>query len=54
MTTLAGPFDAATISVRHDIFAAMGEAKHRALLVPGGLLNNLREALPLPSGDAQL
>jgi UDP-N-acetyl-D-galactosamine dehydrogenase len=50
----AGPFEAAVIAVRHDVFAAMGEKKLRALLVPGGLLYDLKEALPVANSDARL
>jgi hypothetical protein len=54
MTTLAGSFDAAVIAVRHDIFTAIGEAKDRALLVPGSLLYDLEDAPPLAGSDARL
>jgi UDP-N-acetyl-D-glucosamine/UDP-N-acetyl-D-galactosamine dehydrogenase len=53
-TMPAGPFDAAVIAVRHDAFAAMGETRLRALLVPGGLLYDLKEALPVANSDARL
>jgi UDP-N-acetyl-D-galactosamine dehydrogenase len=49
-----GPFDAVVVAVRHDIFAAMGEAKIRALLVQGGLLYDLKEALPVSASDGRL
>jgi UDP-N-acetyl-D-glucosamine/UDP-N-acetyl-D-galactosamine dehydrogenase len=49
-----GPFEAAVIAVRHDVFAAMGETRLRALLVPGGLLYDLKEALPIAASDARL
>src|SRR4029077_17744809 len=49
-----GPFDAVIVAVRHDIFAAMGEAKMRALLPQGGLLYDLKEALPVSDSDGRL
>jgi UDP-N-acetyl-D-galactosamine dehydrogenase len=49
-----GPFEAVVVAVRHDVFAAMGETKLRALLVPGGLLYDLKEALPVGGSDARL
>jgi UDP-N-acetyl-D-glucosamine/UDP-N-acetyl-D-galactosamine dehydrogenase len=54
MTTLAGPFDAAAISVRHDEFTAMGETRLRVLLVPSDLLYDLKEAPAVASSDARL
>jgi UDP-N-acetyl-D-galactosamine dehydrogenase len=53
-TMPSGPFHAAVIAVRHDVFAAMGETKLRALLVAGGLLYDLKEALPVADSDARL
>jgi UDP-N-acetyl-D-glucosamine/UDP-N-acetyl-D-galactosamine dehydrogenase len=53
-TMPSGPFDAAVIAVRHDVFAAMGETRLRALLLPGGLLYDLKEALPAANSDARL
>jgi UDP-N-acetyl-D-galactosamine dehydrogenase len=50
----SGPFEAVVVAVRHDVFAAMGETKLRALLVPGGLLYDLKEALPVANSDARL
>jgi len=50
----AGPFDALVLAVRHDVFAEMGERKLRELLVPGGLLYDLKEVLPTYASDARL
>lgn len=49
-----GPFDAAVLAVRHDVFAALGEEKFRELLVPGGLVYDLKEILPVSASDARI
>jgi UDP-N-acetyl-D-galactosamine dehydrogenase len=49
-----GPFDAAVLAVRHDVFAALGEEKLRELLVPGGLVYDLKEVLPVSASDARI
>lgn len=49
-----GPFDAAVLAVRHDAFAALGEQKLRDLLVPGGLVYDLKEILPVSASDARI
>lgn len=49
-----GPFDAAVLAVRHDAFAALGEQKLRDLLVPGGLVYDLKEVLPVSASDARI
>ncbi len=49
-----GPFDAAVLAVRHDVFAALGEQKLRDLLVPGGLVYDLKEILPVSASDARI
>lgn len=47
-------FDAVVLAVRHDQFAEMGNAKLRELLVPGGLLYDLKEVLPTNASDARI
>jgi UDP-N-acetyl-D-glucosamine/UDP-N-acetyl-D-galactosamine dehydrogenase len=49
-----GPFDALILAVRHDDFVDMGVEKMRALLVPGGLLYDIKEVMPISSSDARI
>jgi UDP-N-acetyl-D-galactosamine dehydrogenase len=49
-----GPFDAIVLAVRHDEFVTMGAEKMRAMLVPGGLLYDLKEVLPVDESDARV
>jgi UDP-N-acetyl-D-galactosamine dehydrogenase len=49
-----GPFDAVVLAVRHDEFVGMGAARMRALMVPGGLLYDLKEVLPAGESDARV
>jgi UDP-N-acetyl-D-galactosamine dehydrogenase len=49
-----GKFDAAVLAVRHDQFAELGEAKLRELLVPGGILYDLKDVLPVDRSDARI
>jgi UDP-N-acetyl-D-galactosamine dehydrogenase len=51
---LRGPFDAVVLAVRHDEFVGMGAARMRALMVPGGLLYDLKEVLPAGESDARV
>lgn len=50
----AGRFDAVVLAVRHDQFAEMGDARLREMLVPGGLLYDLKEVLPIGGSDARI
>ena len=50
----SGGFDAVVLAVRHDCFAQMTEAEVRALLVPGGLVYDMKGVLPLQASDARL
>jgi len=49
-----GPYDAVVIAVRHNEYADMGSAALRRLLVPGGLLYDVKEALPVSDSDARI
>ena len=49
-----GPFDAIVLAVRHDEIVAIGEKRMRELLVPGGLLYDLKEVLPVGSSDTRI
>jgi UDP-N-acetyl-D-galactosamine dehydrogenase len=50
----AGPFDAVVLAVRHDSYGRMGAERIRALLVPGGLLYDIKEVIPVADSDARL
>lgn len=47
-------FDAVVLAVRHDVFAEMSSEMMRALVVPGGLIYDLKGVLPLAGSDARL
>lgn len=49
-----GPFDAVVLAVRHDNFVNLGAPKLRELLVPGGIVYDLKEILPIDSSDARI
>jgi UDP-N-acetyl-D-glucosamine/UDP-N-acetyl-D-galactosamine dehydrogenase len=49
-----GPFDAIVLAVRHDEIVAIGEKSLRQLLVPGGLLYDLKEVLPVELSDTRI
>jgi len=50
-----GPaFDAVVLAVRHDAFAEMSAEAVRSLVVPGGLVYDLKGVLPLQGSDARL
>ena len=50
-----GPsFDAVVLAVRHDAFAEMSMEAIRSLVVPGGLVYDLKGVLPLQGSDARL
>jgi UDP-N-acetyl-D-glucosamine/UDP-N-acetyl-D-galactosamine dehydrogenase len=50
----AGPFDAVVLAVRHDSFVELGATKIRNLLVPGGLLYDIKEVMPVADSDARI
>jgi UDP-N-acetyl-D-glucosamine/UDP-N-acetyl-D-galactosamine dehydrogenase len=49
-----GGYDAVVFAVRHDSFAKMSEAEVRELVVPGGLIYDMKGVLPLHASDARL
>jgi UDP-N-acetyl-D-galactosamine dehydrogenase len=50
----AGPFDAIVLAVRHDVVAQMAPEAFRAMLVPGGLLYDMKHVLPVAGSDVRL
>lgn len=50
----AGPFDALVLAVRHDQIADLGVEKLRSLLVPGGLIYDVKQVLALNESDVRL
>ena len=50
----AETFDAVVLAVRHDKIAALGSEKLRQLLVPNGLLYDLKEILPIGLSDTRI
>lgn len=53
-TLPSGPFDAIVLAVRHDEFVELGAVEMRRRLVPGGLLYDLKEVLPVSDSDARI
>ena len=49
-----GPYEAIVLAVNHTQFATMGESQLRALLVPQGVLYDLKGVLPVEATDARL
>lgn len=49
-----GPFDAVVLAVRHDEFVELGAENIRKLLVPGGLLYDIKEVMPVADSDARI
>jgi UDP-N-acetyl-D-glucosamine/UDP-N-acetyl-D-galactosamine dehydrogenase len=49
-----GPFDAVVLAVKHDIVANMPEQRFRDMLVPGGLLYDMKIVLPVGASDVRL
>jgi UDP-N-acetyl-D-galactosamine dehydrogenase len=50
----SGPFDAAIIAVRHRAIRDLSAGHLRRLLVPGGVLYDLKQVLPIGDSDARL
>jgi UDP-N-acetyl-D-galactosamine dehydrogenase len=50
----SGPFDAVVLAVKHDAIADMPEERFRSLLVPGGLIYDMKSVLPIGSSDVRL
>jgi UDP-N-acetyl-D-galactosamine dehydrogenase len=54
-TLPTGLYDGIILAVKHDAILALGEAKLRALLIPGtGFLYDLKEVLPANQSDVRL
>jgi UDP-N-acetyl-D-glucosamine/UDP-N-acetyl-D-galactosamine dehydrogenase len=49
-----GPFDAIVLALKHDAIAALSTQQLRAMLVPGGLLYDMKYVLPTADSDARL
>jgi UDP-N-acetyl-D-galactosamine dehydrogenase len=49
-----GPFDAVVLAVCHDEFAAMPAETLRGMLVPGGLIYDVKGVIPQQASDARL
>ncbi len=49
-----GPFDAVVLAIKHDSIAAMPPETFRQMLVPGGLLYDLKSVLPISASDVRL
>ena len=49
-----GPFDAVVLAVKHDVIAQMPASIFRKLLVPGGLLYDIKSVLRLEESDVRL
>ena len=50
----AGPFDAVVLAVKHDEIAERAPEFFRSLLVPGGLLYDMKSVLPVGASDVRL
>jgi UDP-N-acetyl-D-galactosamine dehydrogenase len=50
----AGSFEAVVLAVRHDAICALGPERLRALLVPDGVLYDLKQVLPIGMSDASI
>jgi UDP-N-acetyl-D-galactosamine dehydrogenase len=53
-TLPTGPFEAVILAVRHAEFQAMGAARLRAMLVPGGVLYDIKQVLPIDASDVRI
>jgi UDP-N-acetyl-D-galactosamine dehydrogenase len=49
-----GLFDSIVLAVRHDQINRLGADRLRAMLVPGGVLYDLKQVLPVEASDARL
>jgi len=49
-----GPFDAVVLAVKHDQIVELGASALRTLLVPGGLLYDVKGVLPREETDVRL
>ncbi len=49
-----GRFESIILAVRHDQITGLGVDRLRAMLVPGGVLYDLKQVLPIAASDARL
>jgi UDP-N-acetyl-D-galactosamine dehydrogenase len=49
-----GPFDAIVLAIKHDELAEIPAQTFRKMLVPGGLLYDMKSVLPVDASDARL
>jgi UDP-N-acetyl-D-galactosamine dehydrogenase len=49
-----GPFESIILAVRHDQIVRLGPDRLRKMLVPGGVLYDLKQVLPVEASDARL
>jgi UDP-N-acetyl-D-glucosamine/UDP-N-acetyl-D-galactosamine dehydrogenase len=49
-----GLFDSIVLAVRHDQISRLGADRLRTMLVPGGVLYDLKQVLPVEASDARL
>jgi UDP-N-acetyl-D-glucosamine/UDP-N-acetyl-D-galactosamine dehydrogenase len=49
-----GLFDSIILAVRHDQISKLGADRLRTMLIPGGVLYDLKQVLPLDASDARL
>jgi UDP-N-acetyl-D-galactosamine dehydrogenase len=49
-----GRFDSIILAVRHDQITELGVDRLRTMLVPGGVLYDLKQVLPIEASDARL
>jgi UDP-N-acetyl-D-galactosamine dehydrogenase len=49
-----GPFEAIVLAVRHDAINGIGAERLRGMLVPGGVLYDLKQVLPIEASDGRL
>jgi UDP-N-acetyl-D-glucosamine/UDP-N-acetyl-D-galactosamine dehydrogenase len=50
----SGPFDAVILAVKHDVLSDQPSAFFRNLMVPGGLLYDMKLVLPIEGSDVRL
>jgi UDP-N-acetyl-D-galactosamine dehydrogenase len=53
-TVPEGRFESILLAVRHDQITQLGAVRLRGMLVPGGVLYDLKQVLPLEASDARL
>jgi UDP-N-acetyl-D-galactosamine dehydrogenase len=49
-----GKFDAIVLAVRHDEITRLGAKRLRSMLVPRGVIYDLKQVLPVEASDARL